>query len=69
MTIRDRDEMTQERVSLDQVQGYLAGKLLAEDLPGPEAPESRRTSLVCFMLRTGLDSLSCSELSHSKDPR
>ena len=28
VTIRDRDEMTQERVSLDQVQGYLAGKLL-----------------------------------------
>ena len=28
VTIRDRDAMTQERVSLDQVQGYLAGKLL-----------------------------------------
>ncbi|GAA1173251.1 glycine--tRNA ligase [Nesterenkonia xinjiangensis] len=28
VTIRDRDEMTQERVSLDQVQGYLAAKLL-----------------------------------------
>ena len=28
VTIRDRDAMSQERVSLDQVQGYLAGKLL-----------------------------------------
>ena len=28
VTIRDRDEMTQERVALDQVQSYLAAKLL-----------------------------------------
>jgi glycyl-tRNA synthetase len=28
VTIRDRDAMTQERVSLDQLKGYLAGKIL-----------------------------------------
>ncbi len=28
VTIRDRDEMTQERVSLDQVQSYLASRLM-----------------------------------------
>jgi glycyl-tRNA synthetase len=28
VTVRDRDSMGQERVSLDQVEGYLAGKLL-----------------------------------------
>jgi glycyl-tRNA synthetase len=28
VTIRDRDAMTQERVALDQVQRYLADKLL-----------------------------------------
>ena len=28
VTIRDRDEMTQERVSLDQVESYLAARLL-----------------------------------------
>ncbi|MEZ5202648.1 MAG: His/Gly/Thr/Pro-type tRNA ligase C-terminal domain-containing protein, partial [Micropruina glycogenica] len=28
VTIRDRDTMTQERVALDQVQGYLAQRLV-----------------------------------------
>jgi len=28
VTVRDRDAMTQERVSLDQIKGYLAGKIL-----------------------------------------
>ena len=28
VTIRERDSMTQERVALDQVVGYLAGKLV-----------------------------------------
>jgi glycyl-tRNA synthetase len=28
VTVRDRDEMTQERVSLDQLKSYLAGKIL-----------------------------------------
>ncbi len=28
MTIRERDTMTQERVALDQVQAYLAQRLL-----------------------------------------
>jgi glycyl-tRNA synthetase len=28
VTIRERDTMTQERVSLDQVQGYLAARLI-----------------------------------------
>ncbi len=28
VTVRDRDEMTQERVGLDQIEGYLAAKLL-----------------------------------------
>ncbi|GAA3279099.1 glycine--tRNA ligase [Nesterenkonia halobia] len=28
VTVRDRDEMTQERVSLDQIEGYLAARLL-----------------------------------------
>ena len=28
VTVRERDTMTQERVSLDQVEAYLAGRLL-----------------------------------------
>ena len=28
VTVRDRDTMTQERVALDQVQGYLAQRLV-----------------------------------------
>jgi glycyl-tRNA synthetase len=28
VTIRERDTMAQERVSLDQVQGYLAARLI-----------------------------------------
>jgi glycyl-tRNA synthetase len=28
VTIRDRDSMTQERVALDQVQAYLAARLI-----------------------------------------
>jgi len=28
VTVRDRDSMTQERVSLDQVQGYLGARLV-----------------------------------------
>ncbi len=28
MTVRERDSMKQERVSLDQVESYLAGRLL-----------------------------------------
>ena len=28
MTVRERDTMSQERVSLDQVEGYLAARLL-----------------------------------------
>ena len=28
VTIRERDSMTQERVALDQVAGYLGGRLL-----------------------------------------
>ena len=28
MTVRERDTMSQERVALDQVEGYLAARLL-----------------------------------------
>ena len=28
VTVRDRDSMAQERVALDQVQGYLAARLV-----------------------------------------